>query len=249
MVKYNYKMELIYDGSRYKGWQRLKNEQLTIQGKIEDILSINLDCEIKIVGSGRTDAGVHAKGQVANFWTNKEIDPEYIFRILNKYLPEDISCTHVCKVDERFHSRYNAKKKHYRYIIQNGSFIDPFTRKYAWYVDEILDLEKMREASKVFEGTIDFSSFTNLKSKKKSKVRTIYSIKIDKKDSNIVIDFFGDGFLQHMVRILVGTIVEVGKNQIDIVDVKRILELKKRSEQSPLAPAKGLCLERVYYKE
>ncbi|MCT4660434.1 MAG: tRNA pseudouridine(38-40) synthase TruA [Tissierellales bacterium] len=249
MPKYNYKMKIVYDGTRYKGWQRLKATDNTIQGKIEDILSKNFDEEIKIVGSGRTDSGVHARGQIANFWTQKRINVSEIKRYLNRYLPEDISCVNVEEVEERFHSRYNAKKKRYRYTIQNDECINPFIRKYSWHIEEKLDLDIMKRASKLLEGKIDFSSFTNLKSKKKSKIRTIYKINILRNDSKIIIDFEGDGFLQHMVRILVGTLVELGKNNMTCEELELILRSKKRNERCPLAPAKGLCLEEVCYED
>lgn len=243
----NYKLLLEYDGSKYKGWQRLKAEDKTIQYKIESVLSRWLDEDIKIIGSGRTDAGVHARGQVANFWTENNCSVKEVFKALNEYLPDDIACTKVEKVDERFHSRYNAILKEYEYTIQIGNYKDPFLRQYAWYIAEKLDVSAMEDAASYLVGTHDFTSYTNLKNKKKSKTRTIESISITKSNNTLVIKYIGDGFLQHMIRIITGALIQVGLNELKSDDLLKILNNKKRDERCPLAPSKGLSLNKVDY--
>ena len=163
----NIKMTIRYDGSRYKGFQRLKDNNMTIQGKIEDVLSKIVNENIEIIGSGRTDMGVHAYGQVANFKTNSNLSIEKMKSYLYEYLPEDIVITNIEEVSERFHSRYNAKSKVYLYKIYNNKFHDPFLRKYTTHIAKNLDIELMKEASKYFIGEHDFTSFASSKSKKK----------------------------------------------------------------------------------
>ena len=243
----NIKMIVQYDGSNFKGFQRLKDNDNTIQGKIEDVLSKLTEEKIEIVASGRTDMGVHALGQVVNFKTNSTKSVEKIQKYLYKYLPESIVVTKIEEVDERFHSRYNAKSKIYMYRIDNNEFHNPFNRKYTYHLDKKLDIEKMQEASQYLIGEHDFSSFASSRSKKKSHVRKIEYIKIQEKNKFIEIYVKADGFLYNMVRIIVGTLIDAGLNKIKPEDVKDMLESKNRTAASDTAPAKGLYLLDVQY--
>lgn len=243
----NIKMIVQYDGSNFKGFQRLKDNDNTIQGKIEDVLSKLTEEKIEIVASGRTDMGVHALGQVVNFKTNSTKSVEKIQKYLYKYLPESIVVTKIEEVDERFHSRYNAKSKIYMYRIDNNEFHNPFNRKYTYHLDKKLDIEKMQEASQYLIGEHDFSSFASSRSKKKSHVRKIEYIKIQEKNNLIEIYVKADGFLYNMVRIIVGTLIDAGLNKIKPEDVKDMLESKNRTAASDTAPAKGLYLLDVQY--
>ncbi len=243
----NIKLIIQYDGTKYKGWQRLKNTDNTIQEKIEKTLSMIVNEDIKIIGSGRTDAGVHAFGQVANFNTSSKINVEELHNYLNTYLPQDIVVLKAKEVDERFHSRYNAVSKTYLYKIWNNKNSNPFLRKYSEHIIDRLDVKTMKEASSLLIGEHDFTSFCTTKSKKKSKERKIYSIDIKRNDKIIEIKVIGNGFLHNMVRIIVGTLLEVGKGNIKPEYVKEILNKKNRSFAGPTVSAKGLYLVEVEY--
>ncbi len=243
----NIKLTIEYDGSRYKGFQRLKDNDNTIQGKIESVLSKMLDETVEIIGSGRTDMGVHAYNQVANFKTNSKMSVEKMNDYLYKYLPEDIVIKDVKEVEDRFHSRYNAKRKVYLYKIDNSKYHNVFLRKYATYIDKPLNIDLMEEASKYLVGEHDFTSFASSKSKKKSNVRNIHSITINKNKDIIDIYVEGNGFLYNMVRIIVGALIDVGLNRKSPEDIKLMLEAKDRKVASDTAPAKGLYLYSVKY--
>ncbi|MCO7125517.1 tRNA pseudouridine(38-40) synthase TruA [Sporolactobacillus shoreicorticis] len=243
----NYKLTIQYDGGRYKGWQRLGNDKNTIQGKIEAALTVLDGDPVEIVGCSRTDAGVHALGQVANFKTKKLLTEEGIYHHLNHHLPQDISVIDVARVPERFHARYNAKEKSYLYKIWNGPISNPFMRKYSMHVDEKLDVGLMKQASHDFIGTHDFTAYANAKSKKKPAVRTISAIIIDAHDDFIDIRLTGDGFLYNMARKMVGTLIEAGLGVIDASAILQILESKKRVRTGRMAEACGLYLEKVKY--
>lgn len=243
----NIKLIIEYDGSRYKGFQRLKDNENTIQGKIESVLSKMLDEHIEIIGSGRTDMGVHAYNQVANFKTSSTISVKKISDYLYKYLPEDIVVKEVKEVSDRFHSRYNAKQKVYLYKINNAKHHDVFLRKYSTHIDKPLDIELMKKASECLIGEHDFTSFASSKSKKKSNVRNIHSITINKNKDVIDIYVEGNGFLYNMVRIIVGALIDVGLHKKTPQDIKVMLEAKDRSKASDTAPAKGLYLYSVKY--
>lgn len=243
----NIKMIIQYDGSNFKGFQRLKDNDNTIQGKIEDVLSKMTEEKIEIIASGRTDMGVHALGQVANFKTKSDLSVEKMQKYLYKYLPESIVVTKMEEVDDRFHSRYNAKSKIYMYRIDNSTYHNPFNRKYTYHVDKKLDLDKMKEASKYLIGKHDFSSFASSRSKKKSHVRTIEYIKIQEKNNIVEIYVKGDGFLYNMVRIIVGTLIDVGHGKTKPEALKEMLEAKNRTAACDTAPAKGLYLLDVQY--
>lgn len=243
----NLKLTIQYDGTKYRGWQRLSSTSETIQGKIESVLSKMTGEKIQIIGSGRTDAGVHAQNQVANFLTSCDFSTDKILNYCYDYLPEDIVVKNVEEVPERFHARYNVKSKTYTYYICNDKVRDVFTRKYSYHTNHVLDIPAMKEAASYLLGTHDFKSFTNLKSKKKSTIKTIKDITIIKDNSNISISFTGDGFLYNMIRILVGTLLEVGMLNIKPSDVKNILDAKDRVAAGEAVLAKGLFLMNVEY--
>lgn len=245
---YNYKLMISYDGTRYQGWQRqLINTEQTIQGKIENVLSKFFDMPIQIIGSGRTDAGVHAKGQIANFHTETYKEPEAILAYCLEYLPHDIAVIKVQKCSERFHARYNAIGKTYSYTLDLAKVPSPFTLRYSTSITEVLDFDAMKEASSFLIGTHDFKSFTSLKSKKKSTTKTLSSVDFSLEGTYLKIYYSGDGFLQHMVRILTGTLIEVGLKQKSAQDIPLILEKKTRALAGFTAPSHGLCLEVVHY--
>ncbi len=245
----NYRLKIQYDGTRYRGWQRQKGTDMTIQGKIEQVLSRFAGQEIEIDGAGRTDAGVHAVEQVANVHVPEQVaaDAETIKKYLDLYLPEDIRVISVERAGERFHSRLNATGKVYRYHILKSDADCVFLRKYAWKVTEPMDVRRMREAAEELIGKHDFRSFCSKPSKKKSTVRTIESIDIEETEKEIRLTFRGDGFLYNMVRILTGTLAEVGAGKRKPDQMSQILEKKERKYAGDMAPAKGLFLIKVFY--
>jgi tRNA pseudouridine38-40 synthase len=240
-------MIIQYDGTRYKGWQKQTEDINTIQGKLESILSNMAGEEIQLVGCGRTDTGVHAQNYTANFHTNSNMNTDDMYKYLNDKLPDDIAVMSIKNASERFHSRYNILSKTYMYRINNGGIKNVFDRKYIHNIEENLDIEKMRECAAVLVGTHDFQSFTTLKSKTKSTVRTVNFINIENNDNIIEIDVNGNGFLWNMVRIILGTLIEAGKGKLNPEDVKNILEAKKRADAGPMVPAKALFLKDVEY--
>lgn len=242
----NYKLTLQYDGSRYLGWQKQVEDVVTVQGKIEAILSKMLDADIQVVGAGRTDAGVHALNYIANFNVIDELEPSEIKSYFDKYLPDDIVVKSVEIVDERFHARYNAKSKTYVYRIDHSPSGNVFERKYSWNIKGNLNLEKMREAAKLFEGTHDFKAFTN-KAKNKNTLRTINYISIEKENNMISIEVNGDNFLLNQVRIMVGTLVDIGRGFKKPQDISTIIESGNRDEAGGRAMAKGLFLKNINY--
>ncbi len=243
----NYKVTVMYDGSRYDGWQRQGNTLNTIQGKIEALLSRMMDEPAEIFGAGRTDAGVHAKGQVFHVKLETEICAGELLKMMNKYLPEDIAVTAVEEADMRFHSRLNARGKIYEYRIHNSAVGNPFLRKYSYQIEEPLDLKAMRQAAELLTGTWDFQSFCSAKRSKKSTVRTIYDIRLDREGDDILLTFYGNGFLYNMVRILTGTLIETGLGRRSPESMTEILEKKDRAAAGFTAPAQGLCLKEVKY--
>lgn len=244
----NYKLTIQYEGTRYKGWQEQKTTDATIQGRIQRVLERMSGEEIDLQGSGRTDAGVHAKAQIAHFHMKALGDTEQIKDYLNTYLPEDIAVKKVELVDERFHSRLNAKSKTYEYRIYKGAKPDVFERRYVVPIEETLDVEEMKRAVAYLEGTHDFNAFCGNRRMKKSTVRTIFQIEIRETEEEIRLRFTGSGFLQNMVRILTGTLVEVGRGERNAEDMKEILESRDRQKAGRLMPAKGLTLIEVVYK-
>lgn len=220
-------LQICYDGTRYQGWQRLKSNDNTVQGKLEDTLSRLLGEEIRVIGSGRTDAGVHAQGQVANFHTEKLMDCREILIQLRGYLPEDIGIESCKEVSDRFHARLNAQRKTYCYRIWNSDRPCVFVRRFVHVLPEKLNLEQMRHAAQTFLGTHDFSAFCANAKMKKSTVRTLYSLDIVQAGDEVRILVTGNGFLHHMVRILAGTLVEVGLGQRDAGSVSQLFGKKR----------------------
>lgn len=243
----NIKLTIEYDGSRYKGWQRLKDNGTTIQQKIEDVLSKMTGENIQIIGSGRTDMGVHSTGQIANFHTNTRMSTRQIKEYCNAYLPEDIGITKVEEVEERFHARYNAKSKTYIYKIWNKKDPRVFDRRYVYKIEDKLNIDKMVEASQLFIGEHDFKGFSAVKSKKKSTIKTINSIDITNEDGLITIVYKGNGFLHKMIRIITGTLIEVGHNERSLKEIRDVFKKGVRADAGVTAPAQGLFLDSVEY--
>ncbi len=243
----NFKMVLQYEGTRYQGWQRQESTGNTIQGKLETLLYKLCGEKAEVQGSGRTDAGVHAKGQVANVHMQTGMSPQEILDYMNRYLPEDIGVISVEEVPERFHSRLNAKGKTYCYQVINSSLPHVFDRRYAYVYPDRLDVAAMEKAAELLVGTHDFAAFTSAKKGKKKTVRTIEEIRIEKEGDLLRFFFSGNGFLFHMVRILTGTLLEVGTGRMRAETVNEILASEKRELAGPLAPALGLTLMEVRY--
>ncbi len=242
----NLRLNICYDGTRYRGWQRLPGVDNTIQGKLEQALSRILEEPIEISGSGRTDAGVHARGQVANFHCQSTMPAEEILSQLRRYLPEDIGIYSCKDCSERFHARLNAKEKTYLYRIWNSDDPCVFDRRYVAVFPEALDLDTMGRAAALLEGEHDFSAFCGNPRFKKSTVRFIRKVEIQKRDDEIRIYFTGNGFIHNQVRIMVGTLIEVGRGERCPESIPALFG-KKRAEAGFLAPAQGLCLQEVAY--
>ncbi len=242
----NYKITIQYDGTKYNGWQRQGNTKNTIQEKFENVLERMCQHPIEIYASGRTDGGVHAKAQVANFKCDVGISSNEIMEYLNRYLPEDVLVTDVEEADEHFHSRLNAVSKTYEYSIAVKKS-DVFVRKYVYTVDEEIDVEKMRHASKLFLGTHDFKGFSSVGKSKKSTVRTINSIDISENNGLIKIKINGSGFLYNMVRIICGTLYEIGIGKLSVDVIDDVFNSKDRKMAGVTLPACGLALEKVFY--
>lgn len=274
----NYKMIIQYEGTRYDGWQKQGNTENTIQGKLEKVLERMAGFPVEVHGSGRTDAGVHAAGQVANFhlpdgWKpdmamknesvaggkqhgnlesagkNKTVS-EWIRAYLNQYLPDDIAITELTPVPERFHSRLSAVKKIYTYRIETGEKRDVFSRRICYGLGQALDVKKMQTAADLLCGTHDYKSFCGNKKMKKSTVRTIFRITVEQDAGSglVKLEFEGNGFLQNMVRILTGTLIEVGLGKRDAGSMPEILAALDRQAAGYTASAEGLCLQQVFYQ-
>ena len=242
----NLRLDICYDGTRYRGWQRLSGDGNTIQGKIETALSRILGESIEISGSGRTDAGVHARGQVANFHCESLMPAEEILAQLRRYLPEDIGIIHCKDCSDRFHARLNAKEKTYQYRIWNSETPCVFERRFVTVMPEKLDLKAMQDATQYFLGEHDFSAFCGNPKFKKSTVRFIRSLEVRQAGEEIRITVTGNGFLHNMVRIIVGTLVEVGRGERKPESIPELFG-GKRAEAGFLVPPQGLCLMEVYY--
>ena len=242
----NLRLDICYDGTRYRGWQRLPGKDDTIQGKLETTLSRILGEPIEISGSGRTDAGVHARGQVANFHCESAMPCEQILAELRRYLPEDIGIYSCRECSPRFHARLNAKEKTYRYRIWNSDSPCVFDRRFVTVIPDRLDLGAMQAAAAHFPGEHDFSAFCGNPKFKKTTVRYIRSLTVERVGEEIRITATGNGFLHSMVRIIVGTLVEVGRGQRDPDSIPALFG-GKRAEAGFLVPPQGLCLMEVKY--
>ncbi len=243
----NYKLTLSYEGTRYKGWQRQGNTAGTVQEKLETVLGRILEQTVELAASGRTDAGVHARMQVCSFRAETEFSPAALLRELRRYLPEDIGAVALEEAPPRFHARLSCRKKTYLYRIWNSPLPNVFSRRFQHRVPEALDLAAMEQAAALLCGEHDFASFCSLKNSKKSTVRELRSIQIRREGDELQIFFTGDGFLYNMVRILTGTLLEVGLGLRRAEDMPRILEAKDRLQAGPTAPASGLTLWEVRY--
>ncbi len=243
----NFKLTLCYDGGRYDGWQRQGNSDDTIQGRLETLLSRLLDQSIEVAGSGRTDAGVHALEQVCSFRAETEEDCGELLRQIRRYLPEDIGAIALEDAPPRFHARLSCREKTYVYRIWNSDEPNVFERKWMLSVPQELDTEAMRRAAAQLPGEHDFSSFCANRHMKKTAVRRLKSIEITRMGNEIRIALTADGFLYHMVRIIVGTLLEVGEGKRAAEDMAAILASRDRMEAGPTAPAQGLALWSVKY--
>lgn len=243
----NYKITVQYDGTRYNGWQRQGNTQNTIQERFENVLSKMCGEAIEIFASGRTDAGVHAEAQVANFKCDTGLSTMEIKEYLNQYLPQDILVTSIAEVNERFHSRLNAVSKTYEYKIATRK-PDVFIRKFVYFAGDTPVIEKMRLAAKQIVGTHDFKGFSSVGRTKKSTVRTINYIEIFEEDGIITIRINGSGFLYNMVRIISGTLYEIGTGKLDETIIPEIFGTKCREVAGATLPACGLKLIEVFYQ-
>ena len=242
----NIKLTIEYDGTLYSGWQKQNNAK-TIQETIEKALSKILKAEVSITGSSRTDSGVHAKGMVANFFTDSRIPAEKFREAINTKLPDDIAIIKSEEVDLDFHARYLSKGKTYCYTIINRYEKVSLYKNYSHHVREKLDLELMNKCCKMFIGKHDFSAFKTVGSSVKTSVRTISDLHIEKEDDFIKIYVTADGFLYNMVRIIVGTLIEVGQNKRSIETVKKAINSCNREDAGYCVPPNGLILEKVYY--
>lgn len=245
-----YKITIEYDGTNYYGWQIQKNGP-TIQGELEKALWRMLREEIKVIGAGRTDRGVHATGQVAHFATSREILPRKIHLGLNSFLPWDITIQRIEEVPMDFHATLSAKSKIYRYSVLNQTNPSALLWKYSQWCSYELNLEKMREGASFLLGTHNFSSFETVNSPRKTSVRTVMRLEVQKRfwKNNSLVDFIveANGFLYNMVRSISGTLLEVGREKISPRQIKEILEAQDRTKAGPTAEARGLCLEEVKY--
>ncbi len=242
----NYKLTIAYDGTRFFGWERQPDRE-TIQGKLESVLEKLCGAPVDVIGAGRTDAGVHARAMVASVRLDVKESCEEIRDYMNRYLPDAIAVREVKEAGERFHARYNAIGKTYRYTCFVGDVKPVFDRRYVTMLDYKVDVEKMRQAAAILTGEHDFRSFCGNPRMKKSTVRLVDSITIEQNKDRIHFTFHGTGFLQNMVRILVGTMLEVGRGYWEADYVQTILDAKDRKLAGPTAPPEGLCLMKVDY--
>ena len=243
----NYKLLLQYDGSRYRGWQRLSGVDATIQGKLEAVLTRISGEAVEVQGSGRTDAGVHALGQVASFRTLRDLAPEELLAALRQYLPEDIGAVSLAYAPPRFHARLSAAEKTYRYRVWTSEAPCVFARRFVYALPGDYSIPAMEKAARLLEGTHDFRACSAVKTNK-STVRTVSRIAISRDGDELRFDFSADGFLHHMVRILTGTLLEVGRGNRTPESVTELLAGGPRAAAGFTVPAKGLCLMEVRYK-
>ena len=246
----NIMMTLSYDGTFYHGFQKQSRTALnTVQQELETALSTLTQEDVIVYGSGRTDSGVHAKGQVINFHTGSRITAERLPLAVNSLLPRDIVALEAKDVAQDFHARYGAKRKLYRYTIYNAPYLSPFWRHYAYHVPVKLDVDKMVEAAESFVGTHNFHGFCAKDTAITDFTRTIYSCHLEKQDSLLFITVAGNGFLYNMVRIMAGTLLEVGQNKRDTHDIAYLLENGDRKLAGMTLPPQGLCLVAVEYAD
>lgn len=243
-----YLVTVQYKGTNYCGWQKQTQSQLTsVQSEIERALSRILNKEIKIYGSGRTDAGVHALGQTFHFDVDKKLDAYKFLHGVNELLPNDIVLLSMKEVNDDFHARFSATAKTYLYKIENDKNFDPFNENLAYQLKQELNIDEMRKAAKIFEGEHNFQNFNSKEEDDKNFVRNIYHININKENKFINIEMSGNGFMRYMVRMIVGTLVQVGLGKITCDEVKNNLNSENRKPSSYKAPSDGLYLKEVKY--
>lgn len=242
----NIKLTIEYDGTNYCGWQR-QNDKLTIEGKIEELLSKILKEDTELICAGRTDAGVHAMGQIANFNTIVDIKEAEIVKALNSVLPNDIVIKDAEEVDANFHARKSSKIKHYRYVVNNATTPSALSCNREYYFKYFLDKEVMELAIKDLVGKYDFKGFMNTDGSTNDTVRTIIDARITKVGEIYIFDFIGNGFLYNMVRIIIGTILDIGTGRSDICVIKNILNTGERNLAGKTLPPQGLFLVDIKY--
>ena len=245
-MEQNYRLTIAYDGSRFFGWERQPDKD-TIQGKLEAVLGALQGHPVNVIGAGRTDAGVHARAMTASVVLDVTETPDALRDYLNRYLPDAIAVREVKEAAPRFHARYNALGKTYRYTVFVGEVKPVFDRKYVTMLPYVPDVERMRKAAAYLVGEHDFAAFCGNPRMKKSTVRTVDTIDIQQRKDRITFTFHGNGFLQNMVRILVGTLLEVGRGFWEPEQVQAILDSRDRRQAGPTAPPEGLCLMKVDY--
>ena len=242
----NIKLTIEYDGTNFSGWQ-IQKDKRTIEEELETALAKILKEEVKVIGSGRTDAGVHAMGQVANFKTDKTIKPEELHAALNTMLPYDIVILNVEEVDESFNARISAKAKHYRYVINNAKFPSALNANREYHYKYFLDTEAMQLAANDLKGKHDFKAFMAAGSTVKDTEREIYDIQVARLGNRVIIDVVGNGFLYNMVRIIAGTLIDVGSGKLDICVIKNMIETGDRNLGGRTVAPEGLFLVNVAY--
>ena len=246
-MKKNIAVVLQYEGTRYRGWQVQGNTDRTIQGKLEELVSRMAGIRTEVHGSGRTDAGVHALAQTANFRIDTDMTPAQIMDYMNRFLPGDISVISAREEKEGFHSRLSASAKTYRYRIMTGMIPDVFKRRYTYYHPDALDQSGMREGAELFLGRHDFFAFQDNRRLRKSSVRDIYSVSISENENELILDITGNGFLYHMARIMAGTLIERGEGKRQPGTIITAFDSGNRQDAGMLAPPEGLFLKEVIY--
>jgi tRNA pseudouridine38-40 synthase len=241
-----FKITLAYDGTNFAGWQ-LQAGPRTVQGVLEESLHPIDDCRVIVHAAGRTDAGVHATGQVVSFALRSAIAPDALQRALNVRLPDDVRVMAVEEVAADFHARFHARSKTYHYAIWNGPVAPPQIRHFVWHVAQPLDLEAMQAAAGILVGEHDFAAFQAAGSDVASSRREVLVSRLSKADAQLVYEISGTGFLRHMVRNIVGTLVDIGRGRRSRDDMRRVLESRDRTQASATAPAQGLTLHEVLY--
>lgn len=243
-----YKLTIAYDGSRFRGWQRQPDTELTVQGMLERSISELIGYSVEVHGSGRTDGGVHAAGQTATLSLSGKVDEKQFLEQLNEMLPEDIRVLRIELVKNGFHARYSARGKCYEYCIDTGERANVFSRKHTFHYPHELDVNRMQLAANTLTGSYDFAGFTDRVDEHSTK-RRIYNIAVRKSGNLVKIEYRGSGFMYHMVRILTGTLLEVGTGERTVESVCKVMKSGVRADAGFLAPASGLCLKKVFYKE
>ncbi len=241
----NIKLTVAYDGTNYNGFQ-IQPDVKTVEGVLNRAIEKTVKHEVKLMSAGRTDRGVHAMGQVVNFFSDTSIDIGNLPKVINYHLPEDISVVEAGYAPEDFHARFSAKGKFYRYSIYRGKYRNPMYRNALHYPYK-LNLESMKESLSCLQGEHDFKSFMGRRAVVKDTIRRIYDIDLKEKGDMLYIDFYGKSFLKNMVRIIVGTAMEIGAGRRDVDFMRRALDATNRKSAGFTAPSNGLCLMKIYY--